>query len=85
MTDYEAREELRRTLSREIDWLARRWTGKGEGAWGDMLDQSLFLAREHARLFSSEFGANREHHLIYALKSVLRLLAAALERASEVR
>jgi hypothetical protein len=76
---------MRRAVSGEVDRLCKRWLGKGEGAWGDMLDQSLFLAREHARLFAGEHGANREHHLLYCARNVLNLLAAALERQSEVR
>lgn len=76
--DYEEREELRRAIVSNIDWLARRWSGE-DGAWGDMLRQGLFLAQEHARFFAGEQAANREHHLLYCLKNALNLLAAALE------
>lgn len=85
MTSYDEREELRRAIANEIDWLYKRWTSREEGAWGEMLNQGLFLAREHARLFAGEQGANREHHLLYCTRNVLNLLEAALERQSEVR
>lgn len=85
MSSYEEREELRRAIANEIEWLYKRWTHTGEGAWGEMLDQCLFLAREHSHLFAGEQGANREHHLLYCTRNVLKLLEAALERQSEVR
>lgn len=37
----------------------------------------LFLAYEHIRLATDPDGANREHHLLYALRNLLILLEEA--------
>lgn len=63
---WEEREALREDVRARAERLFLRWQGPAR--------QHVFLAREHIRLATAPDGANREHHLLYALRNLFALL-----------
>lgn len=63
---WEEREALREEVRARVERLFLRVGKEGR--------QHAFLAREHVRLATDPDGANREHHLLYALRHLLAIL-----------